>query len=173
MKNQLPKGFTIRPPTMADAQAVADLVIAADIDDFGAPEYSVNDLLPMWQRKNFDLTRDARMIFAPDGTLAGYCDMNYRNGVTQLDNISCAHPTYKNQGIEDWILEFAELWAQEHVASDAIVLRHVLNADAPARTARMERWAYQAVRNAWIMRIDLTQMPPEPEVAPGIIVRPF
>jgi mycothiol synthase len=173
MKNQLPNGFAVRPPTMDDAQAVTNLVAAADMDEFGKVEYGINDLLPMWQRKNFDLARDARMIFAPDGTLAGYCDMNYRHGVTQLDNISCAHPAYKNRGIEDWILEFAEDWAQEHVTEGPIILRHVLNADAFVRTARMERWGYHAVRNAWIMYIELTQKPPEPIVAPGITIRSF
>lgn len=173
MKNQLPDGFSVRPPAMEDAQAVTNLVAAHDMDEFGKIEYGINDLLPMWRRKNFDLTRDARMIFAPDGTLAGYCDMNYRNGVTQLDNISCAHPAYRNQGIEDWILEFAEEWAQEHVAPNAIVLRHVLNADAPVRTARIERWGYHAVRNAWIMHIDLDRKPVTPQVPAGIVVRPF
>lgn len=173
MKNELPQGFTWRAPTIQDAQAVTDLVIANDIDEFGKPEYGVQDLLAMWRRKNFDLARDARMIVAPDGTLAAYCDMHASRGVVNLDNISGVQPGYKNQGIEEWILECAENWAQEYVTNGPIVLRHVLNADAHLRVARMKRFGYSAVRNAWIMKIDLVQAPPAPVISPGIVIRSF
>ncbi len=163
----------MRAATMDDAQAVTDLIVACDIEEFGRPEYALEDLLAMWRRKNFDLENDAWLIFASDGTLAGYMDMYHRGDVVQLNNNSCVHPAHKNRGIEEWMLERAEEWAREHATEEPIVIRHVVNANAPARVARMERWGYDAVRQAWIMHIDLDKQPAAPIVPEGIVVRAF
>jgi len=173
MKNELPQGFTWRVPTTDDAQAVTDVIVACDIEEFGRPEYGLEDLLTMWRRKNFDLAQDAWVILAPDETLVGYADMHYAAGLVRLNNNSCVHPAYKNRGIEEWILQNAEDWARERVTDRPIVLRHVINADAPARVERMKQWDYDAVRQAWIMHIDLNEQPPAPKIPDGIVVRAF
>ncbi len=163
----------MRAATMDDAQAVTDLIVACDIEEFGRPEYGLEDLLAMWRRKNFDLARDAWVILANDGTVVGYADMHYAGGLVRLNNNSCVHPAHKNRGIEEWMLERAEEWARERVTDAPIILRHVINANAPARVARMERWGYEAVRQAWIMHIDLDKQPPAPIVPDGIVIRAF
>lgn len=173
MNNKLPQGFTWRVPTTADAQAVTDLVIATDVDEFGEPGFDLQDLRALWTRKHFDLEADAWLIFASDSLLAGYADMHVAGGLTRLDNISCAHPNFKNRGIEDWILANAEEWARARVQDQPIVLRHVVNAHAPEKIARMKRWGYDAVRHAWIMRIVFDQAPPQPILPEGIVLRPF
>ncbi len=163
----------MRAATHDDAQAVTDLIVACDIEEFGRPEYGLEDLLTMWRRKNFDLAQDAWVIFADDGTLVGYADMHYAGGLVRLNNNSCVHPAHKNRGVEEWMLERAEAWARERVADAPIVIRHVINANAPLRVARMKRWGYDAVRQAWIMHIDLNEQPPAPVILDGIVVRAF
>lgn len=173
MKNELPQDYAVRAATLDDAQAVTDLIIACDIEEFGRPEYGLEDLLTMWRRKNFDLAQDAWVIFADDGTLVGYADMHYAGGLVRLNNNSCVHPAHKNRGVEEWMFERAEAWARERVADAPIVIRHVINANAPLRVARMKRWGYDAVRQAWIMHIDLNEQPPAPIIPDGIVVRAF
>lgn len=173
MKNELPQDYAVRAATLDDAQAVTDLIIACDIEEFGRPEYGLEDLLTMWRRKNFDLAQDAWVIFADDGTLVGYADMHYAGGLVRLNNNSCVHPAHKNRGVEEWMLERAEVWARERVADAPIVIRHVINANAPLRVARMKCWGYDAVRQAWIMHIDLNEQPPAPIIPDGIVVRAF
>lgn len=173
MQDKLPTGFTLRAPTPDDAQAVTDLIIACDIDELGRPEYALPDLLVQWRRKNFDLAQDARVVLAPDGTIAAYTDLHYAGGLVRLNNVSCVNPIYKNHGIEEWILQNAEEWARRHVTDYPVVIRHVVNAGQPAKLERMERAGYHPVRQAWIMQILLNQPPPEPIVPDGIIVRPF
>lgn len=163
----------MRAATHDDAQAVTDLIIACDIEEFGRPEYEVEDLRGMWRRKDFDLAKDSHVILASDGTVAAYMDMYDRGDVFHLNNNSCVHPAHKNRGIEEWILERAEEWAREHASAEPIVIRHVLNADAPARVERMLRWGYEPVRNAWIMQIILDAPPFEPVPTPGITIRPM
>lgn len=173
MKNELPQGYTARAANTEDARAVTDLIVACDIEEFGRPGYGIEDLLTMWRRKNFNLATDSHLVLASDGTVAGYMDMFDRGDVAQLNNNSCVHPTHKNHGIEEWMLERAEEWARERVKDRPIVIRHVLNANAPARVERMRRWGYQAVRQAWILHIDLDKPPGTPQVPEGIVVRSF
>lgn len=158
---------------MDDAQAVTDIIVACDVDEFGRPEYGLEDLLTMWRRKNFDLAHDAWLILAPDGTPVGYADMHFGGGIARLNNNSCVHPAYQNRGIEEWILQNAEAWAREHLTDSPIVIRHVVNAENASKVERMQRWGYIPVRQAWIMHIDLTQPPPEPMAPNGIVVRSF
>lgn len=170
---KLPDGFTTRAPTIEDAQAVTDLIIACDIDEFGRPEWNLEDLRAMWRRKGFNLAHDAWIIFAPDGTVAGYMDMYDAGDIVRLNNNSSVHPRFKNSEIGDWILDNAEDWAREHVDNRQIVLRQVVNAAEPTKVNRLERHGYRAVRHAFIMHIDLTQAPTRPEMPKGIVLRPF
>jgi mycothiol synthase len=171
--NALPKNFTVRAPLPDDAQAVAELSIARDIDESGKPATNLQEIQMYWRRKNFDLSSDAWLVYAPDGTLAAYGDMWYSTGFARLNNNSSVHPAYKNQGIEEWMLAQAEDWAQARVIEEKITLRHVVNADVPDKVERMTRWGYQPVRNAWIMKIDLDKQPPTPAIPSGIVLRPF
>lgn len=173
MKNELPRGYNVRAAAMDDAQAVTDVIVACDIEEFGRPEYGLEDLLAMWRRNKFNLAADTYVISAQDGTLVAYMDLYDRGDVVQFSNNSCVHPAHQNRGIEEWMLERAEDWARARVTDRPVVIRHVLNADAPARVARMERQGYQAVRQAWIMHIDLDRQPAAPVIPVGIVVRAF
>lgn len=170
---KLPDGFTTRPPTTDDAQAVTDLIIACDIDEFGKPEWNLEDLRAMWRRKGFNPATDARIIFAPDGSVAGYMDMYDDGDIVRLNNNSSVHPRFKHSELGDWILDTAEVWAREHVDDRQIVLRHVVNAAEPTKVNRMVRHGFQAVRYAFIMHIELAQPPTRPEIPEGIVLRPF
>lgn len=170
---RLPDGFTVRSPSPEDAQAVTNLVVACDIDEFGQPEFGLEDVLAMWRRKNFSLQTDAWMIFAPEGTPVAYSDIYDAGGLVRLNNNSCVHPRWKNRGIEDWILENAEAWARTRVTDREIIIRHVVNADNPAKVERMRNWGYCPVRIAWIMQIVLDHPQPEPVVPDGIVIRSF
>lgn len=173
MKIELPQGFTTRAPTLDDAQIVAALVVACDLDEFGQPGFAVADVLTMWRRKNLNLETDAWLILDAAGAPVGYMDVYDKGDLVQLNNNSCVHPALKNRGIEEWILQNAEDWARSRVTQREIDLRHVVNANAPAKMERMTRWGYQAVRNAWIMEIRLDAPPPAPVIPHGIVLRAF
>lgn len=171
--DNLPKGFTVRAPTWDDAERVNDLIIKADIDEFGEPDYSVEDLLGEWRRADFDLGTDAWLILAPDGSLAGYTDMWDGGHYVHLSTQTCVDPAYKQRGIEEWCMGNAEAWAREHVQDRAVVIQYVINADQPDKVERVTRWGYQSARHDWVMRIMLDQAIPELTVSEGIILRPF
>ncbi|WHY00323.1 hypothetical protein [Neobacillus sp. DY30] len=41
--------FTIKHPTVDDAQAISDLVALCDIEDIGEPDITLSDVLDMWR----------------------------------------------------------------------------------------------------------------------------
>ena len=44
MTSILPPGFILRPPAMADAQGVAELIAARDMADYGSSDASVKEV---------------------------------------------------------------------------------------------------------------------------------
>jgi len=165
-------GFTLRRPTWDDAEKVTELVCLVDIDEFGKAETSVEDIKAMWRRPHFDLEKDAWMVYAHDGSLAAYTDFYLKDGLVYVNNNSSVHPRFKGQGLREWYLNEAEAWARDS-AQRPIVLRHVVNAAEPDKLAMMEQAGYRAVRDAYIMRINLDSPPPVPAMPEGIEFRSF
>ena len=56
------EGFIMRPPTDGDAEDVAALVIAYDVEAFGSADYSVEDLRDEWRQPGFVLDIDAVVV---------------------------------------------------------------------------------------------------------------
>jgi hypothetical protein len=57
------RDFTIRHPSLHDAQATLDLVVASDVAECGEPDSSLEDLLD--QRSDIDLERNAPLMITP------------------------------------------------------------------------------------------------------------
>ncbi len=169
MQKQLPNGFTLRAPTLNDAQAVTDLICLSDIAEFGEPDFSVDDLKIEWKREGFVLERDAIIVFSPDGTLVGYGNVWNTRGRIRLDPTTVVRPDYQERGIE----EFFMAWGEEYAAKTTGVVQWVSNADNPKRVARLESHGYHPIRHDWVMEINLTESPPHPIVPADIVLRPF
>jgi len=68
----LPSSYTLRAATRAEAQAIAEVIIASDIAELGAAEYSVEDVLDDWKRAGFTLETDAQVAVTTEGQVVGY-----------------------------------------------------------------------------------------------------
>jgi GNAT superfamily N-acetyltransferase len=95
-----------------------------------------------------------------------------------LDTNTVVHPAYRERGLEDWLLARAEEWARARqadarITARPVVLRIVSNYDNAAKHARLMTAGYSPVRHDWVMRIDMTEPPPRPELPPGVRLRSF
>jgi mycothiol synthase len=170
----LPSELSSRAPTMDDAQAVTDLVIANDIKEFGEPDYTLGDLLAEWRRPDFNLATDAWVVVAPDGALVGYTDVWESGGRVQIDPNTSVHRAYRERGIEEFLLAVGEEWARKRVArSGSTVMRHIVNARNPSKVALLINAGYAPVRHDWIMEIEMHDSPPAPRVPEGITLAVF
>ena len=71
----LSKDFIVRAPIMEELEAITNLIITCDIADVGEPDFTSDDLLSDWQRPNFNLVTDTRVILTPAGQIVGYTDV--------------------------------------------------------------------------------------------------
>jgi mycothiol synthase len=161
-------GLTSRPPTRVDAQAITDLVIACDIEEFGAPDFELDDLLADWNRPGFDLDRDAVVVLDGERIVAyaGFVRPDYADVYV--------HPEHRNRGIGSELLAWTEQHALEQLEPGAeLRLGQVVTANRSGAQILLERAGYEPVRTYWRMEMLLDGSPPPPAWPEGVRVRTF
>src|SRR5512139_3981039 len=174
MTNDLPSGFILRPPVMADAQGVADLIAARDIADYGSTDASVEEVQDYWEAPRFDLQQDARIIVAPDGLIASYEEV-YPRSEERLEFDGYVHPREAGRGFGTLLLRWAEGRARQRVgeiqAAGRVILRGNTAAVDQRASAMFSAEGFALVRQFWRMEIEMTSPPARPVWPAGITVR--
>lgn len=173
----LPDGFTIRPATMDDIQAVVDLMIASDLAQYDEPDVDPNRVRLDFEEPGHDLERNTWMVFAPDGRLAGFTDTHLYVEDFEVSVDGYTHPDFWGMGVGTAMLELAE--ARAHELAQQIpgnervkMMTGIIYKDEGARSL-LEGRGWIPVRHFYTMEIELDAPPPEPVWPEGITVRPF
>ena len=176
MTTAFPRDLLVRAPTLADLEAVADLIIACDIADTGKPDYSVEELREDWEREHFNLSTDARVVVTSTGQIIGYTDVcpSPHGGLFITPN-TCVHPASRGQGIERALYRLAEARARQYGAAtgDDALSRVWTISIKPASNRLLEEEGYTASLIETRMEIDLDEPPPAPLWPEGFQVRTF
>src|SRR5690242_11169692 len=170
------QALLVRVPTLADLEAVADLIIACDLADTGKPDFSAEELREDWEREHFSLATDARVVVASAGQIIGYTDVCPRppRGLFINPNTS-VHPAYRGQGIERALYRFAEARARQYWAAtgDDAFCRVWTISVKPASHRLLEEEGFTASLVETRLEIDLDEPPPAPTWPEGFQVRIF
>ena len=170
----LPSGCTLRPPVMADAQGVADLIAARDIADYGSTDASVEEVQNYWEAPRFDLQQDARLIVASDGLIVGYEEV-YPRSDERLEYDGYVHPRETGRGFGTLLLRWAEERARQRVAemqtTGQVILRGNTAAVDQNASAMFKAEGFASVRQFWRMEVEMTSPPDWPAWPAGITVR--
>src|SRR5436853_6718347 len=67
----VPTTMRLRAPTIDDAPAVLEVLVARDVVDIGVPDYVLEDLLDEWRATQLDLEADSRVVEF-DGRVVAY-----------------------------------------------------------------------------------------------------
>ena len=67
LQTQLPPGYILRPPTLADVPATVAMLNANSLALVGTPSFNEDELATDWQEPGFSLATDSRVVTAPDG----------------------------------------------------------------------------------------------------------
>ncbi len=149
----------LRPPTPADADAVAALVIAVDVAEVGEADYTLADLQEEWAVPGFDLARDA--VVAEQDGLVGYAAFRDRKVLIS------ALPG--NLPVRAALLDWSEARARER--GHARHEQGVAAGDADG-AALLRARGYALVRSYHRMERAVAG-DPEPEPPPGVRLRPL
>lgn len=160
-----PLNYTVRAPLPDEAQLVADLICACDTADTGEPDWDVEETRADWQRLGFDMTRDARVVVAPDGRLAAYTDVFVRPNAVQIASNTCLNPEFRSPDLHQALIGLAEWLAAQHAP---LPIQWIVAApQGPVLEAR----GYAANRWLWRMRADFLEAPAAPRWPEGFAVR--
>ncbi len=175
----LPDGYTIRPGNHDDYQIAFDLFNTAALHLTGAldladPEIIRND----WSDPRFDMQQSTRLVFAPDGSLAGYIEVWDTNNPPVHPWIwASIHPAHFSKGVDAWLLDWAEARAAQSLARVPDGLRFAprtgLVAQDAGRRALLEATGWSYSRSFYRMEIAFDTPPVAPPAPEGIIIRPY
>jgi mycothiol synthase len=160
--------MTTRAPREDEAQAVTDLVIACDIDEFGAPDFELDDLLTDWHMPGFDLEKDAVVVTEGDAIVAYAAFI--RNDYVDV----YVHLGHRDKGIGETLLEWSERRALERAApGDEFRLGQVITSIDERGASLLRSRGYEPVRTYWRMSMPIGDSPAPPSWPEGVRVRTF
>jgi mycothiol synthase len=171
-----PRDFHIRSPKLSDLETVYRLIEVCDIAEFGTPDLTLSDLRTLWQGPTFNLETDAWMVVDTEGRLVGYADVEHRQHV-RIYTFVRVLPGLVGQGIEEYLLQQAEIWTEQQITLAEPGVRVTLNGwtgdqnDTALRA--FERAGFKEVRRHWRMEVKMSQSPMAPEWPERVIVRTF
>jgi mycothiol synthase len=174
----LPSGFTLRPATWTDLEAVADLIrVVCLADDDTDISRNLEDLKEYWGMPGCDISRDSCAVFSPEGRVVGYEDFYNRAQHAHLQGDGYVHPDFVGRGIGTTMLHWLEIRCREElVLADPglrVYIRNGLGSSDKKGRELHEYEGYHAVRYFWRMEVTLTTPPVVAQFPAGVELRPF
>ena len=161
----LPQGFTSRPATMDDIPACVEMFELWAHDAIGRSELDEDEVRNEWKSPDIDLARDIRIVFAPNGTLAGYVEVWAGTDIPVRPWIwARVHPDYQNLGLGVALTKWGEQHAHralEIVPEEYRVAAEIgTHSNVPAAQELIKNLGYSHVRSFYTMRIQMDAPPP-------------
>ena len=144
----------IRPPSVADAPAVLDVIQARDVADVGEPDFTLEDLQADWARPGLALEHDARVAVGTGG-ISGYAIL------LGDDAIVSVHPRAEGEGNGTVLRRWAEARAAERGTE---VLRQFAFGGNDGARRHLSEAGYEPAQRYFRLRADLADVPPVPDV---------
>ena len=172
--NSLPGGLLVRPPTMDDAQAITEVIVACDIDEYGEPDFTEQDLRSIWQTPGYDMATDSWVVIAPEGQIVGFATVSDNEHV-RMYMYGAVHPAYRGRGIGTRLMRLAETRARQHISlahPDArVTLQNWLSGVNTDAQCLLEQQGFTDIRHHWRMEIEMLEPPPTPVWPEDITIR--
>ena len=178
MVAEAPAHFSVRGVSLDDAEVIAGLINDCTTAEIGVPWTTVEESRDDLTEPGRDpMTEDAIVVDA-DGVPAGYLQV-WGNIAphTELFSLVFVHPRYWGRGVSTFLLRLGEERARMKVhrapPRERVVLYVARFADNEQAAAIFAALGFAYERTFWMMRIELADPPPSPDVPPPVMIRPF
>jgi mycothiol synthase len=170
-----PAGYRWRAVRPADdLDAVVALFDAADLVDVGFVDAWRDLLMGDWTGTDEDPPLSTNLMFTADGALAGYVSVGGIIPREAQQIFLRIHPAHREAGLGRALLAWSEAAVRERLEpGDRCRLAPSIAATDRRSAKDLEAAGYDRVRTFWHMEGDLTPGLPDPELPPGIHLRPF
>jgi len=160
----IPFGYSLRPPTPYDLEAVGEVLVADDPDE-DTRTLDAGFVRSEWSRPGFDAATDAWVVVDGHGVVVGYAQVMLEDQDI-ADSWGVVHPEHRGRGLGSALLDRVEARAGALLAGLASSrLRHAIEARDGAAAALLRARGLRPVRHFWHMQIDLVE-PLEQGLAP-------
>lgn len=164
MLEAAPPGYTVRPHTPADVDAVTALIAAVERDVLGEELITRGDVVASWAPENdFDFERHSIGVYDAEGLVASAEIYDRNSDVT-------VHPQATGQGLGTWLRRWCEQRARQ---LGRPAFRQVVPDQNTAATRLLRDAGYAATKTSWILRIEHAERPADAAPPEGVVVRPF
>jgi mycothiol synthase len=172
----LPDGYTLRPPRLADGEAVMEMMNEETRALIGMPLADLDWVTGPWTAPEADRHAYAVLI-NPGGAIVGYLLAESQPPHTEVFGIGVVSLAHHGRGLGAAIVEAIEQRAAGMVdrapPGRRVVLRMGALADEPRVSALLAAHGYAEVRRYWLMRAEFAGRPAAPAPVAGIAVRPL
>ncbi len=168
MKFDLPEGFSTRPATVEDAEAIVECFNAAHMDMTGTLEFELQELLDDWNSPGFDLATKTITVYAPNGDAAGYAEIwDVDSPPVRPFLFVRVHPRYYNLGIgtqlTQWGIEMGKACiARVEDPTLQVSLRSYTYLDHQPSVTLLNNFNLEQERLYIDMEIDFSETPIQP-----------
>jgi GNAT superfamily N-acetyltransferase len=161
----------MRPASTADVDAIAELLLADDLEDTGQSVYDADFVRRWWGVPGFDPALDGWLVLSAGDIVVGFGNV-LPEGDHRVKSWGVVHPRHRGLGIGSALFERIEVRASERLAGVAgATLEHSINDVDEAARAMMLARGLTLVRSFRHMQIDLDG-PRDPGTSPaGIEIR--
>jgi len=130
---ELPAGYQLRAPALGDLDAVADVLIADELDETGQIVLGVDFLRDEWSRVGFNLATDAWVVADDAGVIVGYVQAMPEEPA-MVESWGVVHPGHRGRGIGSFLFDLTEERASHLLAGLPSGCFHVRRSRGPARS---------------------------------------
>lgn len=175
----LPEGFTVRGAQPEDVEPALELFNAWALAVIQENEITdANAIRNEWNSPGFDPGGDIRLVFAPNGEMAGYIEV----WTTVKPPVhpwiwGRVHPDYEDMGIGTWLLQWAEMRSSKALQEVPEGQRFAPRVGTYRQAEKPKRlfadMGYYHIRSSYTMLIEMERPVPEAEFPEGITLRTY
>jgi mycothiol synthase len=165
----LPEGFSLRPATIGDLDAVAEVLAAEDLEATGEVFYDTGFVRFQWTKPGVDLPNDAWVVEDSDGRAIAHALVT-PDGDEVVASWGVVRPSHRGRGIGSVLLDRIERRGGERLAGGGRLQHSVSDTDR-AGASMVSARGFRRVRTFRHMQIELDGTVPPAEPPPGIEIR--
>jgi GNAT superfamily N-acetyltransferase len=167
----LPDGLVVTAAALTDFNAVLSLMMSHSLADYGEPMISAEGLRGVWAE--LDLAREAWVVRAPEGELAGYAHAHPHPPARFAIAVFVAEK-FRGRGLGTYLLTLAEARAQSAAPAEGpLQFSARLSERNPTSLHVFEKAGYHRRLSFFVMEQVLVAPPPPAQWPVDLHVRPF